>query len=113
KVDGVYVKAGSELSPRKTAAQQILPKGAEVTILGESEGFLKIAPPEGSYLYISEQYVHPVGPDGPKFTAKKASEEPESSVVSNSSAPKTTEQTRMTSSGNTMVSVEKSERSPA
>jgi hypothetical protein len=61
-LDGVYVKAGSELSPRKVATQQILPRGVELTILGEDEGFYKVLPPEGSYLYISKQYVRRAGP---------------------------------------------------
>lgn len=124
KVDGVYVKAGSDLSPRKSAAQQILPKGSEVVVLGESEGFLKIAPPEGSYLYISEQYIRPVGPEGPKFkptktaqapAAEKTSEQPakHSSVVQSSTIDAPTEtktanvgQPTMSDSGNTMISVE-------
>ncbi len=124
KVDGVYVKAGSDLSPRKSAAQQILPKGTEVSIVGESEGFLKIAPPEGSYLYISEQYIHPVGPDGPKFKPTKTAEAPaaaktteppakQSSVVQSSTIDSPTEtktanagESTMSDSGNTMISVE-------
>mgnify|MGYP000731243639 CR=1 FL=1 len=73
RVDGVYVKAGSEVSARKTAVQQVLTKGVEVSILGETEGFLKIAPPEGAYLFISEQFVQPIGPGGAKF-AKEATQ---------------------------------------
>ncbi len=78
KVDGVYVKAGGDLSARKTAAQQILPKGTEVTILGEAEGFLKIVPPSGSYLYISDQFVQAVGPEGPKFARTDSANRPTS-----------------------------------
>jgi len=124
KVDGVYVKAGSDLSPRKSAAQQILPKGSEVTIVGESEGFLKITPPEGSYLYISEQYIRPVGPEGPKFKPGKTAQAPagatatdqpakRSSVIQSSTidAPSETRTAKvgepmMSDSGNTMISVE-------
>lgn len=64
KVDQVYVKPGSDLSTRKNAVQQILPKGVEVNIIGEAEGFLKITPPQGAYLYISERFVRRAG-EGP------------------------------------------------
>ncbi|MFO0972887.1 MAG: hypothetical protein U1A27_05535 [Phycisphaerae bacterium] len=74
KVDQVYVKAGSAISDHKSATQQILPKGIELNILGEHDGFLKIAPPEGSYLYISEQFVRHHG-DGPPL-APPASAKP-------------------------------------
>lgn len=82
-VDGVYVKAGSELSPRKIATQQILPKGAEVTILGEKDGFAKIVPPEGSYLYISKLYVKPAsGPGGATAATATDSAAPAESIES-------------------------------
>lgn len=76
RVEGVYVKAGSEVSARKTAVQQVLTKGIEVSILGETEGFLKIAPPEGAYLFISEQFVQPIGPGGAKFAKEAAQRAP-------------------------------------
>ncbi len=60
KQDKVYVRAGSTLEQRKNATQLVLNKGASVEILGEAEGFFKIAPPPGATLYISKQYVKPV-----------------------------------------------------
>ncbi len=77
KVDGAYVKAGSELSPRKIASQQVLPRGAEVTILGESEGFYRIVPPEGCYLYISKAYVRPATGPRPAGEARSRATPPD------------------------------------
>lgn len=60
--DRVYVRAGSALNARKSASQRVLSKGATVKIIGEADGFYKIAPPQGAALYISKQYVKPVEP---------------------------------------------------
>lgn len=60
--DRVYVRAGSVIEKRKSATQVVLNKGDAVHILGEDEGFYKIAPPPGASLYISKQYVRPVEP---------------------------------------------------
>lgn len=62
KSDKVYVRAGSQIEQRKNATQLVLNKGAVVDILGEAEGFFKIAPPSGAALYISKQYVKPIDP---------------------------------------------------
>lgn len=60
KQDKVYVRAGSAIEQRKSATQVVLNKGSTVEILGEAQGFFKIAPPPGATLYISKQYVKPV-----------------------------------------------------
>lgn len=58
--DKTYVRAGSHLSGRKTSTQVVLSRGATVEIIGEAEGFYKIAPPRGAGLYMSREYVKPV-----------------------------------------------------
>jgi hypothetical protein len=60
KQDKVYVRAGSAIEQRKSATQVVLNKGATVEILGEAQGFFKIAPPPGATVYISKQYVKPI-----------------------------------------------------
>jgi hypothetical protein len=56
--DNVRVRAGSSLSDHKYTVQTMLSKGAEVTILGKNpDGFLRITPPEGATLWISQQFV--------------------------------------------------------
>lgn len=60
KQDKVYVRAGSAIEQRKSATQVVLNKGSTVEILGEAQGFFKIAPPPGATLYISKQYVKPI-----------------------------------------------------
>ncbi|HKQ46645.1 MAG TPA: hypothetical protein VJZ71_01095 [Phycisphaerae bacterium] len=63
KQEKVYIRAGSQLESKKSSTQVVLNKGATVEIQGEAEGFFKIAPPIGATLYISKQYVKPVGAD--------------------------------------------------
>lgn len=63
KQEKVYIRAGSQLESKKSSTQVVLNKGATVEIQGEAEGFLKIDPPTGATLYISKQYVKPVGAD--------------------------------------------------
>jgi hypothetical protein len=60
KQNKVYVQAGSELEDRKSATQMVLDKDAKVDIIGEAEGFFKIAPPKGASLYVTKAYVEPV-----------------------------------------------------
>lgn len=60
KQDKVYVRAGSTIEQRKSATQVVLNKGSTVEIVGEAQGFFKIAPPPGATLYISKQYVKPI-----------------------------------------------------
>jgi uncharacterized protein YgiM (DUF1202 family) len=58
--DNVNVRAGSELSDRRLPITQ-LSKGTSVSILGEHpDGFYKIAPPEGAYVWITKQFVRRV-----------------------------------------------------
>ena len=63
--DAVRVYAGSEsLKPIHSTTVLIkLNNGDKVSLLGQEEGdYLKIAPPAGSYLWISTNYTKPIGP---------------------------------------------------
>jgi len=82
--DHVNVRAGSTLSSRRLPIMQ-LEKGAAVKILGEhQDGFYKIAPPPGAYLWIAKQFVRqvkqaaPPKPDVGKPPAVKTSQPPTS-----------------------------------
>jgi len=57
--DNVRVRAGSTLVTQKREVQLMLPKGTEVSILGEADGLYKILPPANACLWISGQYVRP------------------------------------------------------
>ena len=62
--DAVRVYAGSDdVQPmHSTSALIKLNKADKVTLLGEEkEGYSKIAPPDGAYLWVSNQYVRPLG----------------------------------------------------
>lgn len=62
--DAVRVYAGSDdVQPmHSTTPLMKLDKGEKVSLLGEEkEGYYKITPPEGSYLWVSYQYVKPLG----------------------------------------------------
>lgn len=62
--DAVRVYAGSDdVQPMHSTSSLVkLNKGDKVTLLGESkEGYSKISPPEGAYLWVSSQYVRPLG----------------------------------------------------
>jgi len=67
KGDNVYVRAGSQLPDPKYARNKSfvvmkLGRGAEVKILSEDpDGYYRIAPPKGSFYWISRQYVRKVG----------------------------------------------------
>lgn len=80
--DHVNVRAGSTLSSRRLPITQ-LSKGAVVKILGEhQDGFYKIAPPPGAYLWIAKQFVRQIKqaarpkPDVGKPPAVKTSQSP-------------------------------------
>jgi len=63
--DAVRVYAGSEsLKPiHSTTVLVKLNRGDKVALFGQQEGdYLKIAPPPGSYLWISTNYTKPIGP---------------------------------------------------
>jgi DNA-binding transcriptional regulator YdaS (Cro superfamily) len=54
----VWVRAGSKLSSELSSRQLKLNRGARVTILGpHNQDFVRIVPPPGARLYISEQFV--------------------------------------------------------
>ena len=62
--DAVRVYAGSdEVQPMHSTSMQVkLNKGDKVTIVGEEkDGYCKIAPPEGAYLWVSSQNAKPLG----------------------------------------------------
>jgi uncharacterized protein YgiM (DUF1202 family) len=70
--DAVRVYAGSDdVQPmHSTSALTKLNKGEKVTLLGEEkEGYSKIAPPDGAYLWVSNQYVRPLGSLVPPTTS--------------------------------------------
>ena len=55
----INVRAGSNLTPVKTTVLAQLNVGDEVKILGEQDEYYKIAPPAGTYFYVSKQFVDP------------------------------------------------------
>jgi uncharacterized protein YgiM (DUF1202 family) len=58
----LIAKVGSNLMEVKTAPMAKIDQGQDVQILGEKDEYYKIKPPEGSYLYIAQQFVDPVKP---------------------------------------------------
>lgn len=56
----INVRAGSAISPMKTAVQTKLNTGDTVDIIGEQDEYYKIKPPAGAYLYVNKQFVTPV-----------------------------------------------------
>jgi predicted pyridoxine 5'-phosphate oxidase superfamily flavin-nucleotide-binding protein len=46
----------------KTAPMATVEQGQDVQIVGDTEEYYKIKPPEGSFVYIAQQYVDPVKP---------------------------------------------------
>lgn len=61
--NAVWVRTGSELSDAKYARQLKLDRGAEVRVIGETEGHYKIAPPSGAHVYIHASFVTEVPAD--------------------------------------------------
>lgn len=62
--DAVRVYAGSdEVQPMHSTSMQVkLNKGDKIMIVGEEkDGYCKIAPPEGAYLWVSTQHAKPLG----------------------------------------------------
>jgi len=57
--NSVWVRAGSNLDPRRYARQVKLDKGAKVQIVGETEdgAFYKIVPPDGANVWIKADFV--------------------------------------------------------
>ncbi|HEV8606365.1 MAG TPA: SH3 domain-containing protein [Tepidisphaeraceae bacterium] len=58
--DNVNVRAGSSVVPLKITVQCKLPKGAEVSIVGEDDAYYQIKPPADAYLYVHQKFVDPV-----------------------------------------------------
>jgi uncharacterized protein YgiM (DUF1202 family) len=61
--DAVRVYAGSdEVQPMHSTSMQVkLNKGDKITIVGEEkDGYCKIAPPDGAYLWVSTQHAKPL-----------------------------------------------------
>lgn len=56
---GVNVRAGSTISPMKSAVQTKLAEGETVDILGEQDEYYKIKPPTGAYFYVNKQFIAP------------------------------------------------------
>ncbi len=57
------VRAGSRVfayDPLDCPVQTLLPNGTPVRILGEQDGWLRIVPPEGVFVYIADRYVERV-----------------------------------------------------
>lgn len=72
--DAVWVRTGSDVSDGKYAKQFKLDRGAEVTVLGEADGYYKIKPPPGAHVYISSTYVQRVPPERLAATGARESE---------------------------------------
>lgn len=73
----VRVRAGSDLSSHSYAVQLKLNRGALVKILGQAdEQFLKIAPPAGANLWVSDEYIRRVSGDLPDAATESAVPEP-------------------------------------
>lgn len=58
----LIARVGSDLTEVKTAPMGKVEQGQDVQIIGEKDEYYKIKPPEGSFLYIAQQFVDPVKP---------------------------------------------------
>jgi len=58
--DNVNIRAGSSVVPLKVTVQCKLPKGTDVTIVGEDDAYYQIKPPADAYLYVSQKFVDPL-----------------------------------------------------
>jgi hypothetical protein len=60
------VRVGSavqNVDPEQSEVQTRLERGAKVEIIGEQDGWLRIAPPPGVFVYVGGQYVVPLSAD--------------------------------------------------
>jgi hypothetical protein len=60
------VRVGSilrDLDPMQSEVQMLLPRGAAVRIVGEQGEWLKIAPPDGVFVYVHQDAVTPISAD--------------------------------------------------
>jgi uncharacterized protein YgiM (DUF1202 family) len=55
----VNVRAGSSISPMKSAVQTKLPEGSTVEIIGEQDEYYKVKPPTGAFVYVHKQFITP------------------------------------------------------
>ena len=55
----VNIRAGSTISPMKSAVQTKLGEGEAVDIIGEQDEYYKIKPPTGAYVYVNKQFITP------------------------------------------------------
>ncbi|MGE5612018.1 MAG: SH3 domain-containing protein, partial [Bacillota bacterium] len=58
--NSIRVRAGSTMTPLKTAVQCKLSTGTQVTIVGEQDEYYQIKPPADAFLYVHQKYVDPV-----------------------------------------------------
>jgi SH3-like domain-containing protein len=62
KGDYINVRAGSAVSKRDpSAVVAVVRKGTHVRILGSTDTYYEIAPPDQAYVYVSAQYIKPAG----------------------------------------------------
>ena len=69
----IIAKVGSSLTQQKTNPMAKIEQEQDVQILGEEDEYYKIQPPEGSYLYINQQFVDPYKPVGAPETVEPKS----------------------------------------
>jgi len=91
--NNVRVYAGSEnLRPMHSTSLQIKHnKGEKVRLLGEEkDGYFKIAPPEGAYLWVLSQYTEPIGALGEvPVRVERAALSPETADTGTTKQPET------------------------
>ncbi len=88
--DGVRVYAGSEyVEPMHSTSEQVrLNRGDKVRLLGEEkDGYYKIAPPDGAYVWVSSQYTRVVAPLEPTPPAIEPGTEGSPDAVPGTGAP--------------------------
>lgn len=85
--NAVWVRTGSDMSDAKYARQLKLDRGAEVKVIGETEGHYKIQPPPGAYVYIHASFVTRVPADRLAQAPPATSTPPVSTPVPASTSP--------------------------
>jgi len=88
--EAVRVYAGSDdVAPMHSTTMQVkLNKGDKVTLLGEEkDGYCKISPPEGAYLWVSNQYVKPLGTLMPPPEATPTTPSPSATAIQMPATP--------------------------
>lgn len=69
------VRVGSrvqEVDPMKSEVQTLLPPGATVHIVGQQEGWYRIAPPPGVHLYVAAEHVAEITPEEATRLSRRA-----------------------------------------